>query len=356
MKHKLYILTFFGITGALGLSLILMPDKDISARERRRLSSFPNLSDSQFANKLEDWALDQLPERNFFLDLHSLAQRYLFLKSDDGGIVSYDNYLIALEREKDGSLDYAVSVFDKIYEKYLKGSSCSIYLSIIPDKGYFLDDESLALMDYDAFLSEAASRLDYAKYIDITDTLSLEDYYYTDSHWKQENLLETAEALADALNIHILTDYDQIIALEDFQGVYAGQTAWPSGSDSLNYLYNEQMEDWIVYDYASGREIQVYNLENVDDLDPYDIFLGGSSSLVSIENPNADTDRELVVFRDSYGNSLVPLLASGYSKVWLVDIRNLPASRLGNYIDFTNQDVLFLYSTSILNNSNTLKY
>ena len=28
---------------------------------------------------------------------------------------------------------------------------------------------------------------------------------------------------------------------------------------------------------------------------------------------------------------------------------------LGNYIDFTNKDVLFLYSTLVLNNSETLK-
>ena len=85
------------------------------------------------------------------------------------------------------------------------------------------------------------------------------------------------------------------------------------------------------------------------------VFLGGSKSLISIENPNAKTDRELVMFRDSFGSSIAPLLAEDYAKITLVDIRYLPVERIGNYIDFKDQDVLFLYSTSVLNHSETLK-
>ena len=80
-----------------------------------------------------------------------------------------------------------------------------------------------------------------------------------------------------------------------------------------------------------------------------------TSALISIENPNAKTDRELVMFRDSFGSSIAPLLAEDYAKITLVDIRYLPVERIGNYINFKDQDVLFLYSTSVLNHSETLK-
>ena len=45
------------------------------------------------------------------------------------------------------------------------------------------------------------------------------------------------------------------------------------------------------------------NLKELEEFtdDMYEIFLGGSKSLISIENPNAKTDRELVMFRDSFG-------------------------------------------------------
>ena len=50
-----------------------------------------------------------------------------------------------------------------------------------------------------------------------------------------------------------------------------------------------------------------------------------------------------------------PLLLEGYSSVTLVDIRYLASARLGDFIDFTGSDVLFLYSIPVLNNSETLK-
>ena len=78
-------------------------------------------------------------------------------------------------------------------------------------------------------------------------------------------------------------------------------------------------------------------------------------SLLRLENPNAETDRELIVFRDSFGSSLMPLLAEAYASITLVDIRYLPAARLGTLLDFHGQDVLFLYSVPVLNNSDTLK-
>ena len=61
------------------------------------------------------------------------------------------------------------------------------------------------------------------------------------------------------------------------------------------------------------------------------------------------------MFRDSFGSSITPLLIEGYSSITLVDIRYLASNRLGKYVDFTDCDVLFLYSTGVLNNSSTLK-
>ena len=45
----------------------------------------------------------------------------------------------------------------------------------------------------------------------------------------------------------------------------------------------------------------------------------------------------------------------GYEKVTLVDIRYIQPAMLEKFITFDNQDVLFLYSSSMLNNSLALK-
>ena len=85
------------------------------------------------------------------------------------------------------------------------------------------------------------------------------------------------------------------------------------------------------------------------------MYLSGAQALLRIENPHAETDRELVIFRDSFGSSLAPLLTRGYKTVTLVDIRYISSQLLGQFLTFRNQDVLFAYSALILNNSATLK-
>ena len=74
-----------------------------------------------------------------------------------------------------------------------------------------------------------------------------------------------------------------------------------------------------------------------------------------MKNPHARTDKKLVLFRDSFGSSIAPLLAGGYAQITLVDIRYIHPEQLGQFVDFENCDVLFLYSTLVLNHSGTLK-
>lgn len=64
--------------------------------------------------------------------------------------------------------------------------------------------------------------------------------------------------------------------------------------------------------------------------------------------------KELLLFRDSFGSSIAPLLLENYSKITLIDLRYISQEVLENYIEFNEQDVLFLYSTLVLN-QNILK-
>ena len=86
------------------------------------------------------------------------------------------------------------------------------------------------------------------------------------------------------------------------------------------------------------------------------MFLGGISPIVTLTNPNAESQRELVIFGDSYSSSLAPLLCGEYRTVTIVDLRFIFSSLLPDLLTFTNQDVLFLYSDWILNNSAMLRF
>ena len=62
----------------------------------------------------------------------------------------------------------------------------------------------------------------YANYIDIFNTLSIENYYKTDTHWKQETLIDVANKFAHEMNFNISNFY-QKEKITKFLGVYAGQ-------------------------------------------------------------------------------------------------------------------------------------
>ena len=51
----------------------------------------------------------------------------------------------------------------------------------------------------------------------------------------------------------------------------------------------------------------------------------------------------------------MPLLAQGYSEVTMIDLRYINSQLLDKFVDFSQADVLFMYSASLLNNSTAMK-
>lgn len=194
-------------------------------------------------------------------------------------------------------------------------------------------------------------------YIDITGLLSLEDYYRTDTHWRQEKIQDVANKLAEQMGVVLEEEYTIETLDNPFYGVYYGQLALPVKPDTLQYVTNETLKNCKVTYMDTGMPVEgaVYDMEKAYGKDPYEMFLSGATALTTIENPNASTDKELIVFRDSFAGSLVPYLVEGYQKITLVDIRYIDSKMLGMFLDVTNQDVLYLYSAILLNNSMGLK-
>lgn len=346
---------------SLTLASWLLPSRDFSDSERRKLAQRPALSlevisDGSFMTGFEKYTLNQFPLRNQFRTLKAYTIYHVFGQLDNHDIYIKDGYAAKLEYPlHTDSLEHATDQFEYIYEKYLMDKKMDIYLSIVPDKSYFLAEKYGYLsMDYKELCHIMQNSMDYANYIDITKTLDITDYYKTDTHWRQEKLPETAAVLAESMGASISGNYTEYALDLPFYGVYYGQSALPLPPETLYYLSNDVLDSCIVTNHEDQTIGGIYNMEKKSGKDPYEIFLSGPRSLITIENPNYKSDRELIIFRDSFGSSIAPLLAGGYAKITLVDIRYLRADLLDRFIEFKNQDVLFLYSTSVLNHSETL--
>lgn len=342
----------------------LRPAQTYSESERRVLATRPALGweeiwSGEYMEDFESAAADQFPARDAFRGIKAAAELGLFSKLDNNGLYVSQGYVSKLEYPlQEKMLNHAANRFQYIYEEYMADTEAKLYFSIVPDKNFFLAEKSGRLsLDYEALIASMREKTPYMQYVDILPSLSLEDYYRTDTHWKQENLQDTAQLLAEAMNVRLTASYEAKALETPFNGVYTGQLALPLAPDTLTYLTNDMLENCTVTSYDTGKPVpkQVYDLEATAGRDPYEMYLSGSDALLVIENPAASTDRELIVFRDSYASSLIPLLVEAYSKITLVDIRYIQSNLLGTFIDFQNQDVLFLYSTLLLNNSLALR-
>ena len=356
----LLVALWLGLTGFAWFA----PAKEMSEAERRPLDQMPEISvetllSGKFMGDFEGYTLDQFPLRDTFRQLKSLFHYYVMQYKDNNDIYVADGYAAKLEYPlSQSSLEHALMRFSFVYDTYLKDNGSRVFMSVIPDKGYYLAGENGYLaMDYTAMTEAFRQGMPWATYVDIFGTLDKESYYFTDTHWRQETLLSAAETLCAALGT---TPFDRDsftqTALErPFYGVYYGQAALPMEPESLYIMENEILSQCKVFDHETQQYTDVYNMDMLGSKDLYDVFLSGAKSLLTIENPNAATDRELIVFRDSFGSSMVPLLARDYAKVTLVDIRYLSSQLLNRFLEFNGQDVLFLYSTLVLNNSTTIK-
>ena len=334
---------------------ILTKDEDISISERRKLQQFPkltinNLLSGSFFKDFDQYTTDQFIKRDEFRKLKVNIE--LKTKHNYNNLYTYNDYII--EQTYPLNEKSVISLTNKmnlLKTNYFKNNN--IYYTIVPDKNYFVNSNNLKL-DYNKLTNIMNQNLQDFTYIDIFNLLSLDDYYKTDTHWKQENLSKIANAIAHTMNIDITNNYIEKDII-NFKGVYAYRLPIKTDNDTIKVLTNEIIENALTYNYETKKEAPIYNLDKINSLDKYDIYLSGAVSIIDITNNNSTNDKELIVFRDSFGSSLIPLLISGYSKITVIDTRYVSPKILTNYVDFNNKDVLFIYSAISINNSGSIR-
>ncbi|MBQ8538600.1 MAG: hypothetical protein IJ433_03015 [Ruminococcus sp.] len=258
----------------------------------------------------------------------------------------YDGYIVKNENELNPLMaDYATELFNRIYDEQLSNSG-DIYFALIPDKHRVVG----GLDDYDEFLSYMESNMSFAKTIEIADLLTLSDYYRTDPHWRVESVVDVVSRLCEGMDTALQADFEQLSMNEPFFGVYTNQSKLITDADKMVYLTSDSIESANVM----GAH-KMYDTEKYYGDDPYDLFLSGNQSVVKITNENANSDKRLVVFRDSFASCVAPLFSTAYKEVVLVDVRYIMSESLSDYVNFEDADVLFLYSTLLLNNSMSMK-
>ena len=347
----IFLFTIF----SLFLINITKEDTNISISERRKLATMPQLTtkslfDNTYFKKLDSYVTDQFIKREIFRKIKINIE--LSTKGEYNNMYLYNDYIIEETFPLNtNSINNLTNKINYIKNTYLNNNN--IYYTIIPDKNYFVNKGNLKL-DYNKLQDMMKNNLTNLNYINIFDKLTLDNYYKTDTHWKQEDLFNVAKTIANQMNFDI-TNNNVINTVTTFKGSYAGRLSVTKDIDTIKTISNPSTLNSSVYNYETKKYTKIYDYDKIKSLDKYDIYLSGASPIIEITNPISNNNKELIVFRDSYGSSLIPLLTEGYKKITVIDTRYVSSKLLNNYINFNNQDVLFMYSILTINNSFSIR-
>lgn len=357
-KIKDIVVTIIFLFTVISLFLInvIKEDTDISIAERRKLATMPELTtkslfDGTYFKKFDSYVTDQFVERDAFRKIKIDIE--LSTKGEYNNLYLYDDYIIEeIFPLNSNSINNLTNKINYIKDTYLNDNS-NIYYTIIPDKNYFINNGNLKL-DYNKLQDMMKNNLSNINYINIFDKLTLDNYYKTDTHWKEEDLFNVANTIANQMNFDI-TNNNVVNTITTFKGSYAGRLSVTKDTDTIKTISNPSINNSSVYNYETKKYTDIYDYTKINSLDKYDIYLSGAVPIIDIINNNTSSDKELIVFRDSYGSSLIPLLIEGYKKITVIDIRYISSKILNKYIDFNDQDVLFMYSILTINNSFSIR-
>lgn len=365
-------LVFCLVIVSLSVIFIIKPDDKISLSERRPLKTFDEVTDGKNHpfEEIEGYFLDQFPYRDSFRTLKAVLFTDILRKNDNNKIYVHDGTVVEIQDTlNEAQVKYATDVLNDVIDVYFDDSN--IYYSVIPDKHYYASKQNgYPAMDYDKILAAVKNELDRGEYIDITGLLELSDYYNTDSHWSQDKITDVAEKLVSTMNDgeKITPENGWTVNTKKlFYGVYYGRSALNLSPDEIKYLSSDVTDSMVMTVITAEinnkgeitpktEKYPVYVTEMFGNNDPYDLFMAGAQELIVIENPKAQNDKELVIFRDSFGSSISPLIACAYKKVTVVDLRYTTPDRIKRFAQFSDDaDVLMLYSMGMLNSGATFK-
>lgn len=363
-NYRIPAIFLFLIIFTFSILCLVLPKKEISESERRKLAEMPKLTvdsvfNGSFTKDFETYTTDNFPFRDAFRALKANVSYKGFLKLDNNDIYIKDGSMMKLEKElSEKDVENAMTKLGRVFEKFVKGKTDRVFSVTIPDKAYFpyTDGENIPSLDYERLYALVKEGMPYAHHIDVRELLDLSDFYLTDSHWRQEKIVDVANKIMAEMGNKPFDGYTLADTQAQFKGVYSGQSALTSSSEPLLYLTSPTLDGCTTKNFETGKSYSgVYDVEKLESRDPYEYFLSGAASVITIENPSNTSGKELIIFRDSYGSSIAPLFVESYSKVTLLDIRYMNPEYIGQFASFENADVLFLYSTTLMNSSSALR-
>lgn len=334
-------------------------DRLFSQTENRILAQRPKWSlesvlDGSYEREYENYATDQFVSRDTWVMLKTRMDILLQKKVIKGVYLAADGYLIEqhLPQEYDGELtDKRLDQLRQLTERYpqslvmLAPTADNILTEKLPSHAVSYDQSRL--------MERVKGQIGEEHVIDLFPTL-LEHreeyiYYRTDHHWTTLGAyyayLEWARKVGYPPRDYDPQDLETVS--DSFLGTLHSRINLPMEPDEIQiFPRTNRRSVRITYDF--DRETSsYYEPSYLEDKNQYGYFLDDNHAFVEIETAYYADGKELFIIKDSYANSLIPILAPHYEKIYVLDLRYYNGSLfslMDQYVTDDRVSVLVMYN------------
>lgn len=345
---------FLLVTMVLGLLInVIIPDRKNSALENRPLQQFPqfsvaNIVSGKTFDQWDDWFTDQFVFRDQYMHLGYLLKKGMGMK-EINEVYLAKGRLIQASNPYDEQIvnENLNAVLTFMEHNALNTSVMIVPTSAIVNESALPKNAPHTTMDplFDAMnlqFNGAAKIIDVRK--EMADHQKEDLYYKTDHHWTSLGAYYAFSQFALANNITTsLEQFDKMPVSQNFQGTLSSKTGDPFLKDQIDLYVYKQMPDYIMTRDGKDGKRTMYNESALDQKDQYQVFTGTNVGVLQIETDN-DSDRRLIVFKDSYANTFLQFLIPYYRTITVVDPRYYYEDLTILLRQVLPTDALFLYN------------
>lgn len=357
---KILVFLFFAILILVPMATFLLPKQSYSELENRELAAVPHptaetVMDKSFMQDAEEFMSDHILFRNEFVSARTKLE-LASGKREINGVFIGGNRLMENVPEPDADITEGnLKAINTFAEKHSDTLDTTVML--VPTAVQFYPEELPAFAEaYDQlrYIQNFYSGLTDASGTDVSSALAANSdsyiYYRTDHHWTSYGAYLGYTALSRNLGFRAITldNFNIEHVSYDFLGTLYSKVLCKEelkdGIDLYSYSPGDPVQDVIKY---NGRNTVTYSSiffrKSLETKDQYEVFLGENNAVVRITT-NVKNGKKLLVFKDSYANSMMQFLPLHYQEITLVDPRYMTMP-LSDFIDIEDYDqALFLYN------------
>ena len=351
---------------AVPLLFLLLPYRTFSEAERRYLAEPPKLSEEKLSDwsyddKVETFLADHLPGRNLLVSVNAYLTLYTGRQVSADVFCDAEGYLV------EAPVDFDAKELTRRLDRIAKlGETMGLAprLLIVPSTGYVRGDKlpkTLATLYRDGEALQQIADAPGVSLVPLAERFQSEGqswYYRTDHHWTADGAFAAYEAYMRAAG-HEPLQKDAFTRREipGYSGSTQSRSAlWLHPTEPLTVDEPKDLSITVTFSDKDGTFSSLFFAEHLNEYDWYPYFLDGNHPVTVIENGNADTDApNLLLVKDSFGNTLAPYLVPSYKTVVMVDPRYYKRGAAALCEQYAIDEVLFCYSIDHLITDESLR-